>query len=53
MWRLFLVVDTSPDNLETPLGLELDDAHVKPFVEDDGCGWGDIGRGDNLGDTLV
>jgi len=53
VWRLLLVLDTGPGNLETPLGLELDDAHIKPLVEDDSCGWGDIGGGNDLGDALV
>jgi len=44
MRRLLSIVDSSPDNFEAPLGLELDNAYIKPFVEDGGCGWGNIGK---------
>ena len=53
MRRFLLVVDTGPDDLEASLSLKLDNAHVKSFIKDDGCRRGNIGRGDDLGDTLV
>ena len=37
----------------TSLGLQLDDAHVKPFVEDNRRRQGDIGRGYDLCDALI
>lgn len=45
---LFFVVDARPDHLEAALRLQLHDANVEFFVEDDGCGGGGIARGDDF-----
>lgn len=49
----FLVVNTSPDDLQTPLGLKLDDANVQFLVQDNGGGRVDITWRHDFSDALV